>query len=396
MMLVATYPISEPLFLVVVFAALWLADRTGSDASGLRWAGVGLVAGLAFLTRTVGIALVAAVVVGAWRRADPRRSALVAAGALLISLPWLVFVLLRAPDVPELLVPQYGSYLSLYLANVSGSPGAVFQIFATNVGAMLQTLGAKLVPQAGPVAESLLGAALLALAVLGGRRLGRRAPATAVFPWLYLVVVAFWAFPPFRFVFALFPLLLALAVVAGVGLWGSARSLAGRAGQFVPVAVALMGLLLALNMGYREARAVGRRVWEPAQLGVSRVAGQIIHWVERNTSRDAVVAFEFDPLLALYTGRRAVPNSYSPIHAWYGLRPASVERTARMFRELGVDYVAVRRDVRAASEPIDRLMGRYPGALRLVFVSPDGGMVFETDHQALGERAGALRGPNPP
>jgi hypothetical protein len=52
----------------------------------------------------------------------------------------------------------------------------------------------------------------------------------------------------------------------------------------------------------------------------------------------------------------------------------------------------VRRDVSAASEPIDDLLGRYPGALRLIHVTGTGVLIFEVDRRALGPEAGEVAG----
>lgn len=386
MMLVTVYPISEPLFLVVTFLALWMADRTEPDAGPLRWLTVGTIAGLAFLTRTIGIAVVGAVLISAWRRGGGRRAGLIGTAALVVSLPWVAFVLLEAGRVPHLLAPQYGSYLALYLANVQGSVAAAFGIFTTNVGAILQTAGGRVLPQAGPLLGSAIGAAFLVLALLGSRRAFYRAPATAVFPWLYLIPVAFWSFPPFRFLFVLLPLLLALTV----GAWAQlATRLAVRADRaWLRSTILAVGLAGLANLTFWGARSVARRVWEPAQASVTRTSEDVIDWVRAHTEPDAVVAYELDPLLALYTGRRAVPNSYSPVHPWYRAGPSDAAASARLLQEMGVDYVAVRRSVPAASEPIDRMVGSYPGVLHLVYVSPRGALIFRTDRAALDRALG--------
>ena len=72
------------------------------------------------------------------------------------------------------------------MANLGGSLGSAFDIFSTNLGAILQTLGAKLVPWFGSTIRSLAGAALIALAMLGSVKIVRKAPATAIYPWVYL------------------------------------------------------------------------------------------------------------------------------------------------------------------------------------------------------------------
>ncbi len=390
MMLVTAGLLSEPLYLLLLFSALWAADATPSHATSRRWAMIGTFAGLVMLTRMVGVAAVAAVLVGAWRRGGRRSALIAAAGSSVLIVPWLLFTAVNAGRVPEALVPRYGSYTQLYLSNLAGSPGAAFQILSTNVGAILQTLGGKLVPQAGGVIESLLGAALLGAALLGARRISSTAPATAVYPWFYLGLIAVWSFPPFRFLFILFPLLLALSVASVAPFFGrvaeAMRRGDGRAGGPARSAgmLALLAAVLAVNLGYVEARAVVRRVWDGAEFDKSASGIEVIEWVLNHTDSTAVIAYEFDPMIALYTGRRTVPNNYEPVHLWYRREPPPVEPLARLLKTTGVDFLAVRRNVPLAAAPVDALIERYPEALRLTFVTGRGAFIFATNLAALG------------
>jgi hypothetical protein len=276
MMLVTAGVLSEPLYLVLLFAALWSADAVGERPSSGRLLVVGVLVGLVVLTRSVGITLLVAVTVGLWRRTG-RRGALIGAGAaLLIVMPWVVFSLVNASRVPSVLVPRYGSYTQLYLANLGGSLGVAFDIFSANLGAILQTLGAKLVPAAGELVRSLGGAVFIALAALGSLRVFKKAPAVALYPWVYLAVVAVWSFPPFRFVFIVFPLLLALAVVSVPVLAERAATALGEASPIRPsltrAAILGLGFVVLASLTYREARSLQRRVWDGAELDKS-VAG---------------------------------------------------------------------------------------------------------------------------
>ncbi len=385
MMLVTAGLLSEPLYLVLLFAALWMADGAPSRARAARWAGVGALAGLVMLTRMVGVAAVVAVLIGAWRRGGRRTALVAAAGAGVLVLPWLLFTLVNAGRVPESLVPRHGSYTQLYLSNLAGSPGAAFDILSANLGAILQTLGGKVVPQAGAVVESLFGAALLGAALVGSRRISQHAPATAVYTWLYLGLIAVWSFPPFRFLFILFPLVLALAVAGVVPLFQRVATGSARAGPTPRAAwmLAAIGVALALNLGYVEARALARRVWDGAEFDKSASGIEVIEWVLNHTDGAAVIAYEFDPMIALYTGRRAVPNNYEPVHLWYRREAPPVEPLARLLQTMGVDFLAVRRNVPLAAAPIDALIERYPQALQLTFVTGRGAFIFATNLPAL-------------
>ncbi len=273
-------------------------------------------------------------------------------------------------------------------------------IAGTNLGAIIRTLGSKLIPGTGAAAQSLVGAALVGLALLGSRRAFADAPALAIFPWLYLAIVAAWSFPPFRFVFALFPLLLALAAVSVRALvrrlepdeaaLGVSRAL--RARDWLAVALQVVAVLVLAHLAYREARSVVRRVWEPGQERVARVGREVIDWVDDHTPSDAVVAFEFDSMLGFHTGRRAVPNSYTPVHPWYRRAPAPVDSLARLLATMGVHVVAVRPDIPEAARPIDRLMAAYPDVLETVHITGTGAMIFRVHPDRLPPVGGGVAG----
>ncbi len=384
MMLVSTGLLSEPLYLIIVPLALLTVDRGGEASSSSRVAAAAALAGLAALTRTVGLALVAAALVAIWRRCGRRRLWLAAAVAALILAPWLAFTMALGREVPDYLVPHYGSYVQLYLSNLSETPLAALSIIFTNVGAILQTLGGKFLSGSAALVQSLIGASILILAALGARRHFRSAPATAVYPWLYLGIVSAWSFPPFRFVFVLFPLLLALATAGLIGLVGRTEEKASGASSAwvrfrLAPAVPVVGLLLLGFLGFREGRSLHRRVWDGSQYRKTVLGAEVIDWVKANTDPGDVIAYEFDPLIALHTGRRAVPNNYEAVHQWYRRGPAPVEPLVRLLRGMKVDYLAVRRDIPAAAEPIDALMGRYPRSLMLLHVTEGGALIFKTD-----------------
>ncbi len=388
MMLVSSGLLSEPLYLVLLPLALWLIDRLTPQSGHREVAIAAVAAGLVALTRMVGISLLVAMLLAVAFRCGRRRAlTAVVASAVLVG-PWFVFTLSAAGEIPATLIPNYGSYAQLYLASIAGSPLAALDIVATNVGALLQTLGAKFMTGSA-LAQSLAGGLLLVIALVGSRKLFRSVPATASYPWLYLAIVCVWSFPPFRFAFVLFPLLLALAAVgyqemAALLVDGNAK----RAGETrvrrgLVQAAPLIGLIVIGYLAFREARALDRRVWDGSQILKSEVGAEVLNWVSTNTDPRDVIAYEFDPLIALHTGRRAVPNNYESVHVWYRRQTPPVEPLARLLRDMGVRYLAVRRDIPAVAEPIDALAGRYPNSLSLIHVTPGGALIFRTHLDAL-------------
>lgn len=402
MMLVTSGLLTEPLYLLLLALVLWASDSVKANDRVWRFLVVGTLAGLVPLTRMVGIALTAAALTGVWRRCGTRRALVVAAAAAATLLPWIVFTLANGSRVPDVLVPRYGSYAQLYIASLAGDPLSALGIMVTNLGAILQTLGARVSPLPGAEAQSIVGMLLIALALLGSRRVFALAPATATYTWFYLAVISVWSFPPFRFVFILFPLLLALSTVsfleiadrAAIGL-GPLAAMAQRRRRWLRKGVLAAGIAVAALMAYGQARALARRVWDGAELQKSEQSLEVIDWVMEVMEPEAVIAFELDPLLGLYTGRTTVPNNYEPVHSWYRRGTAPVEPLARLLREMGVKYLAVRQGVQAAAAPIDALLARYPTSLDLVYVTRSGVLVFRADPAALAQddasRPGASR-----
>ncbi len=388
LMLVTSGLLSEPLYLVVLSLALWASDTAGEGSGPARLASVGVLAAMAALTRMAGLAVIVAVVVGLWRRVGSRRALIAAAAAAATLLPWVLFSMYNAPRIPDVLMPRYGSYAQLYITNLAGDPLAAINILSTNISAMLQTLGAKVVPLTRALPASIAGMALIALALLGSRTIFKRAPTTATYPWIYLALISVWAFPPFRFVFIVFPLLVALAAVSFVVLAERVAETRGERSSGLRMdwrrfAIAAVGVALVLVMGYRQSRALANRVWDGAQLQKSFQSRELIQWASDHAEPAAVIAFEFEPLVALYTGRTVVPNNYEPVHPWYQREPMAVEPLVQLLRDMKVDYLAVRGDVSAAAAPIDALIDLYPGSLSLIYVTGSGVLIFQADLGAL-------------
>ena len=128
-----------------------------------------------------------------------------------------------------------------------------------------------------------------------------------------------------------------------------------------------------------------------AELVRSRAAAELVEWVNVNAPTDAVIAYEFDSLIALYTARRVVPNTYEPIHVWYRSGQLSLVPLVQLFAAAHVDYVAARRDVPQAARTIDSLLDDYPGSLELRFVTAHGVLIFAVDLEAL-QTAGPAAG----
>jgi hypothetical protein len=368
----ATVLFAEPLFLALAALACWQADvargREGAAGLGLALA-AGLVAGLATLTRSIGVAVIAGVVLALRKRPALSLSAGLAAAATL--LPWLLWVRAHRSGVDPLLASNYGTYGDL--AAQSGwswlSPASVVDV--------VRPLAALALP-AMPLVPFALAAMLLALIfALGLAALGRRAPAVAWTLGVYLLIATLWPYGPDRFVWAALPWI-ALATVAGLAwLLGSpAAAAAARAWRW-GAGVAAAALLAAGFLAH-QARGFARGLATSEQRGISETMQVAVDWVLGETDSASVVASEDEALIWLYTGRRAVPS-----HLWRargrGSESLGADSLHAFFRRSGVTHVLLTGPRAAAAPTLDRLVGRYPGFLNLVRVWPWGMLAFRVE-----------------
>ena len=289
--------------LVMASLVLVMSKRPG-------WAGV--AAGAAYLARTAGVALVAVPLWYVFRK--NRRAAIIFAGSMLpATIVWQFWVMVHPPSQVTEATMFYASYGDFYAHNLALSdlPRVVWM----NLGDLLAGMGGLVLftPDKGMFDVQLLR--LIGIASISGLvRIGRRtgwAP-YHLFAAAYMLMMLPWHYPPHeRFVFPLFPLMLAglseemshlarmlrqswqrremsqrvvaggiaVAVVAvgAVAVW---RGLAGLVSD-LPILMARHAELLQARSGAYD-------------------------WIRRNLRPDASFVAYDDPSLFLHTGRAAV------------------------------------------------------------------------------------------
>jgi hypothetical protein len=359
---VVTVLFAEPLFLALAIGAWWLADEA-TEAQGRRalvlGAGAGVLAGLAGLTRSVGVAVAAGSVL-ALVLAKRRKEALAAsAGALLLLVPWAVWSAAHRSGVETVLAANYGTYGDLL--RQAGwrwiSPDAVWDV--------LRPLGNVALTTVAPAWHPLVGLPALVVLAVGGVELVRRAPALGWSLALYAVVVLVWPYAPDRFLWAVLPMLVVALVMGGIAVWrwsGVRQDWRGWALR----ALALAGTLpvIAGFGGYQVAGLVKR--WPTStQRGISDTFERILPWLRSATPDSAVLAGEDEALLWLYTGRRAVPS-----YLWHleGRRDVSFgpDSLRAFFDRSGVSHVIITGARSDAAPTLDEVVGRFPGYLHPV------------------------------
>jgi hypothetical protein len=329
-MVLSSVLFAEPLFLVLVIAALFAAHRAesaapvGAGAPGAPSAAVattgattgtaagaiaGAIAGAATLARSAGLALVAAVAVALVTARRTRAAAAALCAALVIVAPWHWWSAAHATQLAEPLRGNYGPYVPWVLDAVrDNGPGFVFRIVAQNAVAMQRAAAVVFFPVGLREVRPLLVTLLVVLFLLGALVAWRRARVLAAFLAAYALLVLVWPYAPDRFAWAVWPLV-GLVLAAGVAEAGRFAAHAGappgvRAATGVLVAV---GVLAGAGLAFYSARGVSRGWVDVAQRRNAARLLPVVDWVRAHTPADAVVACDGEPFVHLYTGRRTVP-----------------------------------------------------------------------------------------
>jgi hypothetical protein len=321
-MSVATVLLSEPLFLLACVVALLLAAADPSRAGppsdpglGGRWvfggelgwaAAVGLAGAVAFLTRSIGLTLIIALLVPPLLHRRWQSAGFMAAMAGVPAIAWLAWARSRAADVPEPIAGQYGSYGNWLTQGLEGGALARSgEVLGANWGPFIETLQFVWVPRAEGLALGIVLLVAGAAALYGAYRVWERNPALVLFPVVYLGLVFIWPYEPYRFYYAIVPVLTLLALE---GLWEAAPKIRGDLPRWgIPVA-AIIGAVFVVNALVYHGRGHAARSWASPQTIPARAYAPLNEWIRTSTAPDAVIASALDPYVHWETGRTAVPS----------------------------------------------------------------------------------------
>lgn len=314
--------LAETWFAVFVWGALLLLVRREQGAGGNATLVVAAaLAGAAFLTRTPGIALLVAGTLSLALRKRGKDALVFLAVSGAIALPWLVWVVTRSGNAPPQMAAYYGvsNYADWNLLLGFGWRQKL-EIFGWNVLHLLLTPFRLLGAIPSPLWPVLLMVG--SLGIVGFvRDVRRRFGVLHVFATVYIGMILLWAWPPWRFLAPVYPLLLFFG-------WRGLEAMVGRLPRVA--AKAARGAMLVVVAAW-SAWAVGRSVWTAAHTGVVCPGvpcpdrwedfRETFAWVAENTPGDAVLVGNLDPTLYLYTGRKAVrPFTADPYELYYSTR----------------------------------------------------------------------------
>ncbi|MBI4539535.1 MAG: hypothetical protein HY704_08510 [Gemmatimonadetes bacterium] len=376
----AVIPLSEPLFVLALVAALAAAARVERGGEGGMGAGALLLAlvatAAAFYARTIGIVLIPAVALG-WLLAGRRRAAalVVAAGVAAVS-PWMLWTRVAAARIPAPLADILGPYGNWLAAEVGESGAGYTGVLARRALDLVGRVLAALLPGLPNVVQWALAPVIVAAAIAGGVwawKRARSARTTVLAVVGLLLVLWLWPFAARRLVAPVVPW---LALGVGAGFMVGARHRRPRmALTSGTAALAWAGWFVSANV-----LALSARRHDLVLLERSIVLSRAAEAVRAATPPDAVVgAPELWAGLHLYTGRTVAPSArfrpWSKGPVW-----GTPEEQLKLWRAAGIDYLVlefggrVHGDAllalqRACGAESVRSVARFPGGelVRLVW-----------------------------
>jgi hypothetical protein len=351
--------LSEPLFLAVLIPILLFGERVIEGERKTRdLILLGVLAGMATLVRTHGIALIGGLAVALVLRAPARvaaynnrsasrasrlkDAALVVACAALVMLPWQLWSRANQGFVPEPMRGLYESYASWMVRGVRGEGVSVLWRTAartsTEIAGMFATLAT---PLAFSWARLLTLLALAALLIAGLRRSWRTAPATTLFLVAYSAIVIVWPFGPTRFIWGIWPLFVLVLVLGAIEFksWAPRRP----AGEAMRAAMLACSLFVVVGYARYNVRGYRNHWWSTVARAQAKTLHPIIVWARSRTRPQDVVASIVEPAIYLYTGRLAVPVTAFNVRDYF--RPPTVAESELALRQIlggyHVDAIAI-------------------------------------------------------
>jgi hypothetical protein len=391
---------SEIPFACLLLACILLARRA-EEGSRPWWtaAAAGALGGLAYLTRNAALPLLAMVPLYYLMRPS-RRLAAVFAGAMLPAVVgWNWWAQAHAPDTSDVVLLSYTSYLKYHLASFTWEDVPV--LVWRNLLGLVEGAGRLAVPRSGGYLAGFFGLASVLGAVWLARRVGRNC-----YSWFavgYLLLLLPWHVALrdryTRLLLPLVPLALAgfteafrVAFRKAWAWFGAEDTRPMIAGRMLAASLGVAALLSMASLGaaWAEFPAFTCRARE-ATAG-KRAAYE---WIRSHLPADATFLAGADPLLYVYTGRRAV-HLVGPARLMY--RGGTWE-TARLFRD-AANYARERNLGYLFLDSGDGsgAAAGEPGALGVDTNAPWIGVVYSSPRVVICALEGAAEGrpPGPP
>ncbi|MDB4882932.1 MAG: hypothetical protein JWL95_1698, partial [Gemmatimonadetes bacterium] len=304
LLLLSSMVLSELFFLALLLTLLPALERLVDEPRpASRVLALGAFIALCALVRSHGVVLLPAVMLALAVRRRWRDCALIAGATIVCLAPWQLWLMRHSGVLPAPLLGMYDSYTAWWLRGLAElGPSMISATLAKTIpetGVMFAQLFS---PVRGELPHGATLAGLAMLAIAGCVASWRRLPVTLGFLAGYLAIVLVWPFPTARFVWAVWPLLLALVMLGG-------RAAVRRSEWAVPARAVLAGAFVWVAAGYAayEVRGVRGAWWSSiARANTERIV-PTVRWVAAHTAPEDVVASESEGAVYLYANRQALP-----------------------------------------------------------------------------------------
>jgi hypothetical protein len=320
--------LSESLFLAALWPVLTAAEQAVRPEGTRRDAIVaGASVGALMLVRTHAVALALPLLLLLLLRRRPARALWAAGAAAAFVLPWQLWAMAAAPRVPAPLAGAYGSYLGWFATGLrEGGLAFLGATIRVNLRELWLLVQDRVVPADAAVPRVLAAVSLVTLTAAGLWRGARQSSATVGFLATYLAIVLVWPYTPWRFLWAVWPLVVLFAALGAVSLWNATSAPAARG------LVTAAATLVAFGMMRTETSAYAARAWSAPALEAGAQIAPLVAWVGRNTQPTDVVLSEGEQVISLFTGRRAAPTA--PFSAREYVVPRTVEASTAELRAM--------------------------------------------------------------
>ena len=332
---------SEMAYAALSIAALYLAEEYEKVRD--RWAlgsALGVVTGLAFLTRSAGIALLVAIALyfllrKEWKVAVP----ILIAGLIIFA--WLGWGFLNSPAIENTNAGTYESYFQTFRAllgqNDQSTLSSLLSLIARNaLGLILISIPVVCL---GLAYESVFYFGFAFLFIAGGflRQSRARLRLMHIYVVIYLLIHLLWPYSAYdRFLMPLLPFLLLFMLVEVQAMFALIRNVLSTQKQLVArVSAAFIGLALVVALG-ASLYNYGLGVYRSLSLATlskdvqpSPDDAEAIEWIKSHADPSDVLICYRDPLYFLYTNRRAARSISSREGSSLRSSEVSVEEEAK-------------------------------------------------------------------
>jgi hypothetical protein len=358
MLIVQSVLFAEPLFNVLFTGAVVLVDspppRWRPGTAALL---AGSAAALALLTRTIGVAAGAGIVLYLLlvRRAPMRQAALAALPVLLAAGGWALWTAAHRAGIDVGMAINYGGLSEVVRQTGLGAFGRRAPDLVRPLADITLAWLRGIVPGAPDLLFYLFAVPSLLVGCYGFWLLLRRSAIGFTLAG-YLAILAIWPFLPDRFLWAVLPWI-ALAWAAGANdILGRRRALR------VPLA-ALGGALVVGYLGL-EARGFATQAWGTQQHAVSSNFAELLPAASA-LPPDAVLATDDEALMWLYTRRTSVPLYVYGYRGGQVVVPTPALHRAYLER-MGVTHILLTGFGGGTDRELDALLGAYPTWLTMI------------------------------